>query len=80
MYGYGNGSWMHSSGMFGVGYAMILVWVVLIALLVAVVVFLARLRGRSSDRRSGLDTLKERYARGEIGKDEFADKKRDIAR
>jgi uncharacterized membrane protein len=29
-------------------------------------------------RPTGLDVLAERYARGEIGRDEFLDKKRDI--
>jgi len=31
-------------------------------------------------RSSGLDVLEERYARGEINRDEYLEKKRDISR
>lgn len=64
----------------GMGIGMLLFWGVLIA----GVVLLIRLTlggGASSGRghdKSALDLLKERYARGEIGREEFEQKKRDI--
>jgi putative membrane protein len=78
---YGSGSWMHGSGIFGPdmiggGMLMILIWLIPLALLVAFIMFLTRPTGTA--QRSALDILKERYARGEIGKDEFEQKKRDI--
>jgi len=59
---------------------MILVWILVIA---AVVVLMWSLIG-SSDRResrerqSPLETLKQRYAAGEIDRDEFEEKKHDL--
>jgi len=80
MYGYGyeNGPWMHGSWMFGGG-LMMFIWIVLIALAVAVVVSLFRRSGPNIVGKSALDILKERYARGEIDKEEFEVKKRDLA-
>jgi putative membrane protein len=47
---------------------------------------LVRLLGRDSSRaatappaETALDLLKKRYARGEIGRDEFEEKRRDLA-
>jgi len=82
----GNWGWHHMGsgagwGMgFGGGIFMILFWVVII---VAVVMLVKWLAGGSSRidlprERSALDILKERYARGQIGEDEFEQKKRDI--
>ena len=34
--------------------------------------------GGQAEKRSALEILKERYARGEIGRDEFEQKKRDL--
>lgn len=66
----------------GMGIIMIVFWMVLIA---AVVLLLSGvvngLRGTkqiSVDRSSPLEILKQRYARGEIDKDEFEEKRRDI--
>jgi putative membrane protein len=60
-------------------------WLLMIALVVAAVIWLARTRGARTDstdrveRRSrGLDVLDERYARGEIGRDEYQAKRRDL--
>ncbi len=59
---------------------MILFWIVFIFVVVA----LAKWLFGSSPRhdwhvgKSALDILKERYARGEIGKEEYEQKKRDL--
>jgi putative membrane protein len=56
---------------------MIVFWAVFIGLIVWVV---REVNGRNaaSDSRA-LDILKERYAKGDISKEEFESKKRDIA-
>ena len=61
-------------GMMGVG--MLLFW----GLLIVVIVLLIRATwGPGRDReKTALDLLKERYARGEIERDEFERKKRDL--
>jgi putative membrane protein len=76
MGGYGS----YGMGWFG-GIFMIAFWV----LVIAGVVFLARwlvVSSRKRERGSGgdspLETLKSRYARGEINKEEFEEKKKDL--
>ncbi|MFN7085225.1 MAG: SHOCT domain-containing protein [Burkholderiales bacterium] len=73
MYGYGHGGWM-----FGGGLMMLLVWLVPIALVVWLASSWFRRAGTGSGGKTALDVLKERYAGGEIGQDEFERKKRDI--
>jgi putative membrane protein len=72
------GGWFGALGM--------LIWLLVLAILVAGVVWLVRSTARHPDsphfreRRSpGLDVLEERYARGEINRDEYLQKKRDIS-
>lgn len=63
---------------FGMGLGMLLIWGVLIALIV-LLVRLAIGQGPSARReRTALAILEERYARGEIGREEFEQKKRDL--
>ena len=78
MYGYEYGPWMHGSGMFGRGPSMFLMWLIPVVLVVALIVFLTKRTGFDSGEKTALDILKERYAHGEIGKDEFDQRKRDI--
>lgn len=80
MWGY-DGGW--HGGWWGFGMLhMALYWGVLILAIALLVKWLfGRASGGSSDRQPGktaLDILKERYARGEIGKEEFDQKKRDL--
>jgi putative membrane protein len=56
---------------------MVVFWGGLIALIVWGVVKLAG-RGDSPTKRNPLDTAKERYARGEITREEFEQIKKDI--
>ena len=64
----------------GMGIGMLLFW----GLLIAGIVMLLRCSrgaghgGKRDREKSALDILKERYARGEIERDEFEQKKRDL--
>ncbi len=80
MMGYGNGGMMGWAGWMA-PFGMI-VWIVILALLVAGVVWLFRALTSRADfwhRSSALDVLEERYARGEIKRDEYLEKRRDLA-
>jgi putative membrane protein len=85
-YGYGP-QWGMMNG-YGYGYGFgpihIVVWIVILAAVVALVVWLVRsvaspaVHHLPPRRSSGLDVLEERYARGEINRDEYLQKKKDI--
>jgi putative membrane protein len=80
-YGMGPWGWGYGMGWFG----MIIMAVFWIALIVGAV-FLIRWfttsrgeRGRDApSKESALEILKKRYARGEIGKEEFEEKRKDL--
>ena len=79
MYGlYNNyGGWGYGMmGGFGGGLLMIVFWALLIALVVWIVKEIFD-RHSNSDSKA-LDILKERYAKGEINKEEFESKKKDL--
>jgi len=61
---------------------MIIVWVLIIALIVWGVIALVR-RGNSASgtapKHDPLDTAKERYAKGEISKEEYEQIKKDLS-
>ena len=64
--------------------SMLLFWIAIILCIVALMKWLgggtvsSDLGPPSSHSRTALEILGERYARGEIGKDEFEQKKRDL--
>ena len=89
-YGYGGPGWGMMGGWggyggYGFGLIHVVVWIVILIAIVALVVWLVRsLTGAGMHhlppprRSSGLDVLEERYARGEINRDEYLQKKKDI--
>jgi len=80
MYGpydnYGGWGLSHMTGWFGGGVMMIAFWVLIVFLVVWVVREVSDRKGNSTLR--ALDILKERYAKGEINKEEFEAKKKDL--
>ncbi len=71
MMGYGMGAWM----LLGIVF-----WVLVVAGLVLLVIWIVQkaLGGRGGAVESALEILKKRYARGEISKEEYEEKKRDL--
>ena len=75
----GPGWWGGGFGLFG-WWLMLLFWILVIAGVVLLVRWLAeqaRSKGAASEE-SALEILKKRYAKGEIDKEEFEAKKRDV--
>lgn len=63
---------------YGMGWGMILVWVV--PILLVALVMLYGIRGRNGKpERTALDILEARYARGEIDREEFLKQSADLA-
>jgi putative membrane protein len=77
MWGYGHG-WGLGGGGMGFGFVF---WLAILAAIIAVIVWFARSgpSDRNQRRSSGLEVLEQRYARGEISREEYLEKKRDIA-
>ena len=72
---------MHGYG--GMGFGMGWGWIIGLIFLVILIWIIIRItsRGQPSNQtinRSALDILNERYARGEMDKDEFEEKKRNL--
>ena len=82
MYGLNNvyGGWSTGSmmGWFGGGFMMIAFWILIVAIIALVVREFGGKSSRSHSHSNALDILKERYAKGEIDKKEFEEKKKDL--
>ena len=67
----------------GMGIGMLLFWALIIGVVVVLIRGLGSARSAASEpsarERTALDILGERYARGEIDKSEFEQKRRDLS-
>ena len=84
MWGYEHDGGMMSG--WGGGVFDMIIWLLIIVALVAGVIWFMRSSSepgarakKLSPRSSGLDILEERFARGEINRDEFLQKKQEIS-
>lgn len=67
---------------YGMGYGMWVLWLIFWILIVVGIVLLIKYLwehgGIKVEQESALEILKKRYAKGEISKEEFEEKKKDI--
>ena len=84
MYGYGNGWGMMGGGYGSMGGFSIVFWLLALVLIAGVVVWFMRsspsmgLGRQPATRPGGLDLLEQRYARGEVDREEYLQKKGDL--
>jgi putative membrane protein len=80
-YGWGHGPWMmggYGMGWFG-GIFMVIFWIAVVIGFVFLIRWLVQsTRGGAGSTESALEILKQRYAKGEIDKKEFEQKKKDL--
>jgi len=75
---------MHRFGEHGWGMGMGWWWIIVLIIIIAVVWAVVKgmnqsnSSGNQPERKSALDILKERYAKGEIDKQEFEERKKDL--
>ncbi|MFA4936656.1 MAG: SHOCT domain-containing protein [Candidatus Methanoperedens sp.] len=69
-------------GMMDYGYGMgiigLIFWILVIIGIVLLIKYLWRGGGARRDQESALEILKKKYARGEISKEEFEEKKKEL--
>ncbi|MEW6115443.1 MAG: SHOCT domain-containing protein [Nitrospirota bacterium] len=71
--------WDYYGWWWGRGLLMVVFWILVIVGIVYLVKTIAGTgRGRGREDETPLDILKKRYAKGEISKEEFEEKKKDI--
>ena len=81
MYGIynGYGGLGNMMGFWGGGIMMLVVWVAIIIFIVWIVKEINGKNKNSKSNGNALDILKERYAKGEINKQEFEEKEKDLS-
>ena len=77
----GYGGWGNMMGFWGGGIMMLVVWIAIIIFIIWIVKHANRKNfcSHSKHDSNALDILKERYAKGEINKQEFEEKEKDLS-
>lgn len=68
----------HDGTWFGGGLLVVLWWLVPVAIAVGIAAYLSRRSGRRTTDDEAIEILRQRYARGEIGSEEFQEAKRNL--
>lgn len=77
MYGWQGWDWVPGGGWI-MALGMLLVWLVPVGLIAALVVYLVNQGKATSTPERAIDILERAYAKGEIGRDEFLQKRADL--
>jgi putative membrane protein len=80
MYGFGRFAYGHGASLLSwLGpIAMVAFWALFVAAMVTLIVYLARHGKRMGHHGTAIAILEERYAKGEISKEEFTEKRKDL--
>ena len=70
--------WGYQGYGYGMGFLMIIFWVLVIIAIVYLVLYLGRGSSRREPQETPLDILKKRYAKGEITKEKYDRMKDDL--
>lgn len=71
-------NWTYGGG-FMMGFGMILVWLIPLGLIIALVMYLNNQGRTTRQPETAIEMLEKAYARGEISRDEFLQKKEDLS-
>lgn len=77
MYGWHGWDWTIGGGLI-MGLGMLLVWIIPIGLIVALVVYLVNQNKSTKAPERAIDILESAYARGEISREEYLQKRDDL--
>lgn len=77
MHNWNNYDWAYGGG-FMMGFGMILVWLIPLGLIIALVMYLNNQGRTTRQPETAIELLEKAYARGEISRDEFLQKKEDL--
>lgn len=77
MHNWNGWDWSYGGG-FIMGFGMLLVWLIPLGLIIALVMYLNNQGRTTKQPETAIELLEKAYARGEINRDEFLQKRNDI--
>jgi putative membrane protein len=77
MHNWNGWDWSYGGG-FIMGFGMLLVWLIPLGLIIALVMYLNNQGRTTKQPETAIELLEKAYARGEINRDEFLQKRHDL--